>query len=726
MINKKLKNRYTIIQEVRQGGFGFTYLAQDENNVNSLCIIKRLNPDNADISTAKRLFQREAETLKELKQADQIPEFIEYFEEEGNYYIAQEYIEGKTLDQLIGENWDSESLSRFLWDVLSVLEKLHKSNIIHRDIKPSNLIKRDRNAKIVVIDFGAVKQLDYSQNIPSSPQENRALNPPIATQIATAEYAPLEQKRGQPLLNSDIYALGMTALQLLTKLNPIEIERDNNDNLIFDHAFDNVDRPLLNILNKMVKKNPQERYQSASEVLRAIDLRKKEPQSTVISKATPHQNPPQTTDLWLSNADRQPAQPTEPLASPFYDQSSHNINYASTIPLSNGSNSNGEEKNIPRDQQHSQRNYNHLNNNEAKVNTTILSASTKPKVKLLIIPLSVLGLIIIIISELISPWIRPAYYFYQGNRLLEEKKASDALDQFYKVTSFQNNSFRGWKGQGDALLTLGRTFGAISSYEKALSIQPNDLKTLNNLGKAYYERGDYEKALEFHQQVLAIESQNAEAFSGQGVAYLGLKEYEKSLSAFDEAKRIKPNEPDIWLKQAIALKALNRPEEATELYREALNVYDSTLKNRENDPILWSDRGLVLQQLNRQQEALDSYEQALAVDEDFYEALLGKANTLVVLQKPEEALSTLKEAAEIRPQDYHVWYTQGTILEQVLKRHEEAFNALNKATQLNPRFAPAWLNKGLSLISLKRYEDALVALDQAKVLDPTECLCLAK
>ncbi|MEY2832728.1 MAG: hypothetical protein RLZZ574_1986, partial [Cyanobacteriota bacterium] len=231
MSQKILNHRYRITREIGRGGFGITYLAEDQTNANSLCVVKQLNPYNAEISTAKRLFQREAKTLKELKAADQIPDFIEYFEEDSNYYIVQEYIQGKTLDTLINENWDSESLSRFLWDVLSVLEKLHKNNIIHRDIKPANLIKSDLNCKIVVIDFGAVKQLNISQNNTNYSQENQVLNQLTATKIATAEYAPWEQKQGKPLLNSDIYALGMTALQLVTKISPIDIARDDQNNI---------------------------------------------------------------------------------------------------------------------------------------------------------------------------------------------------------------------------------------------------------------------------------------------------------------------------------------------------------------------------------------------------------------------------------------------------------------------------------------------------------------
>lgn len=719
MINKELKNRYKILKIIGRGGFGITFLAQDRANGESLCVVKQLNPYHAEIATAKRLFQREADTLKELKEADQIPEFIEYFEENDNYYIVQEYIEGKTLDRLIDEHWDAENLSRFLWDVLSVLEKLHRNNIIHRDIKPSNLIKSDRNCKIVVIDFGAVKQLD-SQNTFNSSQENRVLNPPTATKIATAEYAPPEQKRGKPLLNSDIYALGMTALQLLTKQSPIKFERDSNDDIVLDKVYENVDRPLLAILNKMAKKNPQERYQSASEVLKAIDLRKNQSPKQIDTSTEPissignHPAPNQTEPISSTVTEPIPSivkNPTSDRTQPL----SSTVNHSAPFPPQTNSN------NINYDYlEEKQTNPDLIANrssNNIGVNSQSSLFSPNHKIKPFLIFLFVIGLIAII-GEFVSPWLRPAYFIHRGNRLLSARKAEESLEKFYQVTSLQENSFGGWKGQGDALFTLGRISGALGAYEKANSIEPNNLKTLNNIGKAYYEQGNYQKALDTHQQVLDLDEGNAEAFSGQGIAYLGLQEYQESLAAFDEAKKIKPNEPDIWLKQAIALRYLNRPEEAEALYEEALNVYNSITKNNKTDPVLWTDRGFVLQQLNRQQEALDSYEKALAVDENFYEALLGKANTLVVLQKPEDALFSLEKAAESRPEDYQVWYTKGTILEQVLKRHQEALNDLEKATELNPKFAPAWLNKGLSLIALERFDEALISLDKARELEP--------
>jgi serine/threonine protein kinase len=586
MSQKILNYRYKITREIGRGGFGITYLAEDQTNANSLCVVKQLNPYNAEISTAKRLFQREAKTLKELKEAEQIPDFVEYFEEDSNYYIVQEYIQGKTLDTLIHENWDSESLSRFLWDVLSVLEKLHKNNIIHRDIKPANLIKSDFNCKIVVIDFGAVKQLNISQNNANSSQENQVLNQPTATRIATAEYAPREQKQGKPLLNSDIYALGMTALQLVTKISPIAIKRNNQDNIVLDRPFNNIDPPLLAILNKMVKNDHKKRYQSASEVLKAIDSRAKEP-PTHINLTEPllsnlNNKTLQPTEPLLSNLNNKTLQPTEPLLSTLNNKTlqpteplpsnAHHLNngknssFSSTKLVFNIVEKNTEEKII-----YDQDNSNNLSNYHGREDNTLNLLSANLKNKPFLISLSIIGLIILI-SEFIAPWIRPIYFTHQGNRLLEQKQAEESLKQFYTVTSLQENSFVGWKGQGDALLTLGRVSGALGAYKKANSLKPNNVEILNDLGKVYYEQDNHQAALDALDRATKFNPKFASAWLNKGLNLIALERYEDALKSLDRARDLEPQNPYVWRNRGLVLQNLGRPSESGESYQKALEL----------------------------------------------------------------------------------------------------------------------------------------------------------
>ncbi|NJL52926.1 MAG: serine/threonine protein kinase [Hydrococcus sp. SU_1_0] len=259
MLQTVLNNRYQIIKELGYGGFGTTYLAKDAHLDNSWCAIKKLNPNHADIKTAQKLFKREADTLLRLQEIHQVPKFIDYFEENDCFYIVEEYIEGASLENLLSHRWNLENVIIFLWDILSILQLLHDKNIIHRDIKPSNLIQRKKDHKFTIIDFGAVKKLDLNQ------QEK-------GTCIYHQGYTPVEQMQGMPRLNSDIYALGMTAIQLLTKEPVREFRRDKNDHIL-DPQARLAPLWLVDILNKMVRTDFYERYQTVEEVLKDLGQR---------------------------------------------------------------------------------------------------------------------------------------------------------------------------------------------------------------------------------------------------------------------------------------------------------------------------------------------------------------------------------------------------------------------------------------------------------------------
>ncbi len=156
----------------------------------------------------------------------------------------------------------------FLWDILSILQLLHNQNIVHRDIKPSNLIQRKKDRKIIIIDFGAVKEIDPNQ-------EQKP-----GTRVISDGYAPPEQTQGIPKLNSDIYALGMTAIQLLTKEPPGEVIRDEDDRVISPESR-LAPLWLVDILNKMVRTDFKKRYQSVEEVLKDLGQRNIQQQSTI-------------------------------------------------------------------------------------------------------------------------------------------------------------------------------------------------------------------------------------------------------------------------------------------------------------------------------------------------------------------------------------------------------------------------------------------------------------
>lgn len=634
---KLLDGRYRVIKILGRGSFGITYLAEDVWSDNMRCAIKKLDIQQADLATAQKLFQREVKILK-LQQNHQIPKFMNYFEEGGSYYLVEEYIHGTPLNELINSPWQRQEVIQFLQQVLVVLNTLHQQNIIHRDIKPSNIIKREYDNQFVLIDFGAVKQLDPNFQSPEQPTQ---------TKIITPEYAPLEQWAGKPSFNSDIYALGITAAQFLTGSHPSEFKRDDKDRLVLTEAIA-PDDPLAAILVKMVHTHPERRYQSVTEVLQ--DLQK-------ISAAN------------------------------------SSVKVARTVGIKSG--------------------------------------EKQPKFKqekiypYIVVGLTAFSTAIVGVEFFIHPFIRPLYYLYQGNSLLDRRQPEAALEQFENITeSLKPNSANAWKGRGDALFSIGRYQAALASYEMANSYQPNDPKILVNKGKVLYKLGGdaYKQALDIYTKVLKINPNNVEAWSGKGLVHLGLNQSQQASESFEKVKQLRPNDPSIWQQIGLAIEQLKGGQAARPYFEEALSSYDDILTRKPKDIISWTDRGSVLLKLNRPQEALASYQKAIDIDFNFYEALMGKGNTLVLLGENNylDALIAYNQASKIRPKDYQVWYNRGMLLSQHLKRQGEAIESFDKAIQLRDNFHPAWLGKGIALTEIARYQPALAAFDQAIKRQPQD------
>ncbi|MBE9010046.1 CHASE2 domain-containing protein, partial [Pseudanabaenaceae cyanobacterium LEGE 13415] len=205
IIGKKLQGRYRITKILGSGGFGQTYIAEDTQRPgNPDCVVKHLRPTSNNpkhLHLARRLFNSEAQSLQKLGEHDQIPRLLAYFEEDGEFYLIQEFIAGTMLsaELAIGKHLSEVRIVALLQDLLQILEFVHRRSVIHRDIKPSNIIVRSSDQKLVLIDFGAVKELQHQLT------ETDIVTATIG--IGTQGYMPPEQCAGNPRLSSDLYAV---------------------------------------------------------------------------------------------------------------------------------------------------------------------------------------------------------------------------------------------------------------------------------------------------------------------------------------------------------------------------------------------------------------------------------------------------------------------------------------------------------------------------------------
>ena len=266
-----LAGRYRIIAELSQGGFSQTFLAEDLHLPGRpRCVVKQLKPPSEDtriLQTSRRLFETEAKVLEKLGFHTQIPSLLAYFEEDQEFYLVLELIEGESLAQELatGERWPESEVIKLLLDILSVLKFVHQQNVIHRDIKPSNMIRRFRDGKIVLIDFGAVKQTTAQTADPES-------NPTVTITIGTQGYMPNEQLAGHPRFSSDVYAVGMIGIQALTGIKPRSLELNLQTGEVNWRPDDgSIHSELAVILDRMVRYHFRDRYPTAAEALQALD-----------------------------------------------------------------------------------------------------------------------------------------------------------------------------------------------------------------------------------------------------------------------------------------------------------------------------------------------------------------------------------------------------------------------------------------------------------------------
>ncbi len=264
----KLGGRYQILKQIGQGGFGVTFLAEDTQLPgNPKCVVKQFKPIFTDLETlqqAKRFFEVEAEILQKLGKHDQIPRLLHNFDENQEFYLVQDYIEGHDLSEelLPGKKLSEAYVIKLLEDILPVLTFIHNKKVIHRDIKPSNIM-RGLDGKIFLIDFGAVKQI--STHI-TKPQGQKNLTVPIGTE----GYMPSEQASGNPDFRSDIYAVGIVAIQALTGILPKELSKDANNEIVWRNQAE-ISQELTYILDRMVRYDFRQRYESADQVLQALN-----------------------------------------------------------------------------------------------------------------------------------------------------------------------------------------------------------------------------------------------------------------------------------------------------------------------------------------------------------------------------------------------------------------------------------------------------------------------
>ncbi len=255
--------QYQVLRTLGQGGMGTTYLAWEQTGVNSpaqsrLVVLKEMNADMAKIAKAQELFEREARVLKSLHHHG-IPEYYDFFLDAGKKYLAMQLVHGQDLEKLVMKSGPVTLSQAVEWMIQTchVLDYIHSQipPLIHRDIKPANLMVRSSDNSVVVLDFGAVKEIGTAPG----------------TRIGAEGYCAPEQERGLPLTQSDLYAIGPTLIFLLTGENPFNFYRPQGRSYRFQvNKIPSVTPQLKAVIERTTEPAPNARYPNAKELIVAL------------------------------------------------------------------------------------------------------------------------------------------------------------------------------------------------------------------------------------------------------------------------------------------------------------------------------------------------------------------------------------------------------------------------------------------------------------------------
>jgi serine/threonine protein kinase/lipoprotein NlpI len=651
-----LRNRYRIQNPLSAGGFGETYIAIDEDYPNKRqVVVKHLKPQSNDpvvLEMARRLFNTEAITLANLgEKTDRIPTLYAYFEEDQDFYLVQELIEGPTLAQELGTDKLSEAETlKVVQEILAILSEVHSRQIVHRDLKPDNIIRRSRDEQLVLIDFGAVKAVRETNLI--APSATRSVG------IGTSGYMPTEQAMGFPTAASDVYAVGAIALQCLTGTLPNKLFDEDALELRWQHLC-SVSEPVAHVLSKMVASKQLDRYANATEAISAIN--------PLLTSSRPAQITPTV------------------ISSPVNPQSP-----SQSAPAASGN------------MQALQRLK--ADDKSGLIAWVLLGCSG------VIFGTLFLGLILSFLFNAFKTPSTPPIDTTQTtpSATTGTEQNSDQEDNQAKLTSYnqtiadnQNNAVA-WNDRGLLKYQKLQDYqGALVDYNKAIKLNPNLVNAYINRGLLKHKKlQDYQGALADNNKAIQLDPNNADAYNNRGLLKTEqLQDHQGALSDYNRSIEFDTGDAISYHNRALL------KDERLQDYQGALADYNQAIKLDQNYAVAYHNRGNFKDnKLQDYQGALADYNQAIKLDSNY--AIAYNNRGLLKHQRLQDisgALADYNQAIKIDSNYAIAYYNRGSIKDQKRQDYQGALADYNQAIKLDPSYANTYNNR--SLIKFNQLND---------------------
>jgi serine/threonine protein kinase len=725
-----LRNRYRIECRLSAGGFGETYIAIDEDYPDKRrVVVKHLKPQNTDpavLEFARRLFANEAVTLAKLgEKTELIPTLYAYFEEDREFYLVQEFIEGQTLTQELGGRRLSEPETiAIIREILVVLSEVHHQRIVHRDLKPDNIIRRSRaggvsvreNRRLVLIDFGAVKEVRHTSLQTSNLQICRSIG------IGTSGYMPSEQAMGYPTAASDIYAVGAIALQCLTGKLPSELFDEDALEFRWQHLCTVSDR-LTDTLTKMVAPRQNDRYPNAMATLAAIDLLATPASTTspvptgAATETKTSQTPktPQTSPTYIppvsSNAKNthNPPQPPQTSASNKIDRSRLlrwlaivNVGLGGLFLLSRFF-----APSLPKT----------AAIQPAAVPTT--ASATQP-----------------VATKAIGKEDRTALAGFNRAIELDPKDVGAHIDRGV-LKAQKLNDIQGAVADFDRAIQLNSKTaiayynrgilknnylddpkGALADYDRAIQINPNYARAYGNRGGLKEDKfKDHQGALADYSRAIQINPKDANAHHNRGTLKANkLNDTQGALADYNRLIQIAPKETNAYNSRG-ALKA-NKLNDI----QGALADYDRAIQLDSSFTVAYYNRGaLRANKLNDAPRALADFNRAIELSPNYADVYNDRGVLKMnKLNDPQGALADFERAIEINPKETNGYMNRGILKYAKLNDLHGAVADYNRVIEIDPNYASAHNNLAFAKYDLGDISGAIESWRKALALNAND------
>jgi serine/threonine protein kinase len=603
-----LYHRFKIIKPIGRGGFGKTYLAEDVDNLNSLCVVKQLAYQGQGSWANKKaieLFELEAKQLSLLSENPQIPTLLAYFQDGGYLYLAQQFIEGEDLlKQLAQQGQYSEAqIHQLLIELLSVLQFIHDREVIHRDIKPENIMRQAKDGRLFLIDFGVSKLI--SQTLVGT-----------GSILGSYGYSPLEQiQQGKVVYASDLYALGATCFHLLSGISPHQLWAERGYGWVNDwrqYISKPFTSPLGSVLDKLLQKDVQNRYQSAKEVLKDLQAPTTliNPPSALPSSSIVGQKQSKKKPVMLIGAGITVVAVIGIAIGGFYFLPHPHLTtptVAELYKLAGDKSDQGKNKEALED-----------------VNNAIA--------------------------------LDPNYADSYNRRGYIRKDLGDiqgAIEDYNNAITLDPNFFKPYYNRAIARTDLGDKENAIADFNKAIELNPQDVDTYNARAQFRLVLRDVKGAIEDYTKAIELDPKNFLIYALRGEARLfHLNDHQGALEDFNKTIELNRSSFIGYLDRGTAQYRLGNLQKALDDYNQAIAI-------KPDNDVAFSNRSLVRIDLGDLKGAIEDNTKAIELNPKSFLAYLNRGVSRLALGDNKEAIEDFTKAIELKPDNEQAYTGRG-------------------------------------------------------------------